>query len=112
VSRSSSALVTASDWRRRKRLGRGTCHKYGKPDHFRRVCPERRLDHPPTPGADRMAVTIGDDGDIIVCVGEEDVYKSVGDGTGSGGGDAGSSWVLDSGRTFHVCPRRDWFDSF
>jgi hypothetical protein len=40
------------------------------------------------------------------------VYESVGDGTGSGSGGASSSWVLDYGCTFHVCPRRDWFDSF
>jgi gag-polypeptide of LTR copia-type/Zinc knuckle len=112
VSGSSSVLVTASDWRRRKRSGRGTCHKCGKPDHFRRDCPERRLNRPPTPRASRTAVAIGDDYDVIVCVGEEDVYESVSGGTGSGSGGAGSSWVLDSGSTFHVCPRRDWFDSF
>jgi hypothetical protein len=40
------------------------------------------------------------------------VYESVGDGTDSGSGGVGSSWVLDSGSTFHICPRRDWFDSF
>jgi gag-polypeptide of LTR copia-type/Zinc knuckle len=38
---SSSAFVTASDWRRWKRSGRDKCHKCGKPDHFRRDCPER-----------------------------------------------------------------------
>jgi hypothetical protein len=57
-------------------------------------------------------IAIGDDGDVIVCVGEEDVYESVGDGTDSGSGGAGSSWVLDSGSTFHVCHRRDLFNSF
>jgi hypothetical protein len=31
---------------------------------------------------------------------------------GNGSGGASSSWVLDFGSTFHVCPRRDWFDSF
>jgi hypothetical protein len=112
VSGSSSALVNASDWRRRKRLSRGTCHKCGKPDHFRRDYPERQLDRPPTPRASRTAVVIGDDGDVIVCVGEDDVYESVCDGTDSGSGDAGSSLVLDSGSTFHVCPQRDLFDSF
>jgi gag-polypeptide of LTR copia-type len=112
VSGSSSVLVTTSDWRRSKRSSRSTCHKYGKPGHFRRDYPERQLDRPPTFGAGRTAVAIGDDGDVIVCVSEEDVYESVGDGMGSGSGGAGSSWVLDSGSTFHVCPRRDWFDSF
>jgi gag-polypeptide of LTR copia-type len=34
VSGSSSSLVTASDWRRWKRSGRGTCYKRGKPGHF------------------------------------------------------------------------------
>jgi hypothetical protein len=55
---------------------------------------------------------IGDDDDVIVCVGEEDVYESVGDGMCSDSGDAGSIWVLDSRSTFHVCHWRDWFDSF
>jgi hypothetical protein len=70
VSGSSSVLVTASDWRRRKRSGRDTCHKCGKPGNFRRVCPERQLDRPPTLGVDHTMVAIGDDGDVIVCVGE------------------------------------------
>jgi gag-polypeptide of LTR copia-type/Zinc knuckle len=48
VSGSSSALMTTSDWRRRKRSGRGTCHKCGKPSHFRRDCPERQLNRPLT----------------------------------------------------------------
>jgi gag-polypeptide of LTR copia-type len=48
VSGSFSVLVTASDWRRRKRSGHGTCHKCGKPGNFRQDCPERRLDRPPT----------------------------------------------------------------
>jgi hypothetical protein len=30
----------------------------------------------------------------------------------NGSGGASSSWVLDFGSIFHVCPRRDWFDSF
>jgi hypothetical protein len=34
---------------------------------------------------------IGDEGDVIVCVGEENVYESVGDRTSSGSGDASSS---------------------
>jgi Zinc knuckle len=38
---SSSAFVTASDWRRRNVLGRSTCHKCGKSGHFRRDCPKR-----------------------------------------------------------------------
>jgi gag-polypeptide of LTR copia-type len=67
VSESSSAIVTALDWRRRKRLGRGTCYKYGKPNHFRQDCPQRRLYCPPTPRADRAAVAIDDDNDVI-CV--------------------------------------------
>jgi hypothetical protein len=33
----------------------------------------------------------GDDNDVIVCVSEEDVYDSVGDGMCSGNGGAGSS---------------------
>jgi hypothetical protein len=41
VSGSSSAFVTASDWRRRKRSSHGTCLKCGKPDHFRWDCSER-----------------------------------------------------------------------
>jgi hypothetical protein len=93
VSGSSSALVIASDWRRRKRSGRSTCHKYGKSDHFRWDYPERQLDRPPTPEAGLTAVMIGDDDDVIVCVGEEDVYEFVGDGTGSGSSGADSSWV-------------------
>jgi hypothetical protein len=40
------------------------------------------------------------------------VYESIGDGTGSGSGGTGSSWMLDFGSTFHVCLRRDWFDFF
>jgi hypothetical protein len=55
---------------------------------------------------------IGDGSDIIMCVSEENVYESVGDVTDNGSGGAGSSWVLDYVSTFHVCPRRDWFDSF
>jgi hypothetical protein len=51
-----------------------------------------------------MAVAIGDDSDVIICVGEEDVYEFVGDGTDNDSDDAGSSWVLDSKSTFHVCP--------
>jgi hypothetical protein len=31
-----------------------------------------------------MVVAIGDDDDVIMYVGEEDVYESVGDGTDSG----------------------------
>jgi hypothetical protein len=30
-----------------------------------------------------MAVAISDDGDVFVCVGDDDVYESIGDGTGS-----------------------------
>jgi hypothetical protein len=30
----------------------------------------------------------------------------------AGNGGAGSSSLLDSGRTFHIYPRRDWFVSF
>jgi hypothetical protein len=74
VSGSSSALVNASDWWRRKRLSCGTCHKCGKPDNFRRDYPKRQLDHPPTPRASHTAVAIGNDGDVIMCVGENDVY--------------------------------------
>jgi hypothetical protein len=91
VSGSSSAFVTVSDWRRRKRSSRDTYHKYGNLGHFRQDYPERRLDCPPTPRAGSTAVAIGDDSDVIVCVGEEDVYESVGDGTGSGSGGADSS---------------------
>jgi hypothetical protein len=40
------------------------------------------------------------------------VYESVSDGTDSGSGGIGSSWVLDSRSTFYVCPQGDWFDSF
>jgi hypothetical protein len=40
------------------------------------------------------------------------MYESVGDMTGSDNGGVGSSSVLDSASTFHVCPRRDLFDSF
>jgi hypothetical protein len=88
VSGSSSMLVTASDWRRRKRSGRGTCHKCDKSGHFRWDCPERRLNRPPTPRASRTTVAIGDDCDVIVCVGEEDVHESVSGRTGSGSGRA------------------------
>jgi hypothetical protein len=42
-----------------------------------------------------MAIVIGDDSDIIVCVDEEYVYESVGDGTSSGSGGVSSSWVLE-----------------
>jgi hypothetical protein len=45
-------------------------------------------------------------------VGHEDVYEFVSDGTDNGSDGAGSSWVLDSGSTFHVYLWRDWFDSF
>jgi hypothetical protein len=102
VSGSSSVLVTASDWQRRKRSGRGTCHKYGKPDQFRRDCPERQLDRPSIPGVGRIVVAIGDDGDVIVCVGEEDVYESVSDGTCSDSGSTDSRWVLNSLSIFYV----------
>jgi hypothetical protein len=47
---------------------------------------------------------IGDDGDVIVCVDEENVYEFVGDEMGSDSGGVGSSWVLDSKSAFHVCP--------
>jgi hypothetical protein len=70
VSRSSSVFVTASDWRRRKRSGSSTCHRCGKPSHFRRDFLERQLDRAPTPGAGYTTVVIGDDSDIIVCAGE------------------------------------------
>jgi hypothetical protein len=49
------------------------------------------LDHPPTPGVGRTTVAIGDDGDVIVCVGEDDLYEFVGDRTSSDSGGAGSS---------------------
>jgi Zinc knuckle len=91
VSGSFSAFVTASDWRRRNVLGHSTCHKCGKPGHFRRDCPKRQLDRRPTPESSRTTVVIGDDGDVIVCVDEEDVYESVGDEMDSGSGGAGSS---------------------
>jgi hypothetical protein len=55
---------------------------------------------------------IGDDGDVIVCVDEENVYDFVGDWMGSGNDGVGSSWVLDSRSAFYVCPWRDLFDSF
>jgi hypothetical protein len=45
----------------------------------------------PTPGVGRITVAISDDGDVIVCVGEEDVYESVGDVTDSVSGGADSS---------------------
>jgi hypothetical protein len=40
------------------------------------------------------------------------VYASIGDKMGSDSNDIDSSWVLDIRSTFHVCPRRDWFDFF
>jgi hypothetical protein len=43
----------------------------------------------------------------FVCVDEDDVYESVGDGMCSGNGDADSRYVLDSESIFHVCPRRN-----
>jgi hypothetical protein len=49
-----------------------------------------------------MTVVIGDDDDVIVCVGEVDVYKSIGDKTCSGSNGVGRSWVLDFGSTFHI----------
>jgi hypothetical protein len=55
---------------------------------------------------------ISEDDDVTVCMGEKDVYESVSGGMCNGSNDVGSSWVLDSGSTFHVCPQRDWFDSF
>jgi hypothetical protein len=62
-------------------LGRHTCHKYGKPGHFQWDCPDRQLYHLPTPRDGCTTVVIDDDGDVIVCVSEEDVYDSVSDGT-------------------------------
>jgi hypothetical protein len=55
---------------------------------------------------------IGDDGDVIMRVGEEDVYDSFGDRTGNCNSGVGSSLMLYSGSTFHVYPRRDQFYSF
>lgn len=95
--------MTASEWRRQKKFGRGTCHKYGKPGHFRRNCPKLQLDRPPTPRSDRMAVAVSHDGDVIVCIGEGDVYEVVGDGAGSGSSGVCGSWVIDYGTTFHIC---------
>jgi hypothetical protein len=36
------------------------------------------LDHLLTPRAGRMAVVTGNDGDVIVCTSEKDVYETVG----------------------------------
>jgi hypothetical protein len=48
-----------------------------------------------------MAVAIGDDGDVIVCVWMRRMCMSL-----LVMGRAGSSSLLDSGRAFHIYPRR------
>ena len=30
----------------------------------------------------------------------------------SGGGKFSERWLLDSGCTYHMCPRREWFDTY
>jgi hypothetical protein len=47
-----------------------------------------------------------------MCMGDEDMYEFIDDGMYSGSSGADSSWVLDFGSTFHICPRKDWFDFF
>jgi Zinc knuckle len=91
VSRSSSMFVTASDWQRWKRSGSDTYHKCDNPGHFRRDCPERQLDSPPTPASGHTMVALGDDSDVIVCISEEDAYESVSDGTCNGSDGTDSS---------------------
>jgi hypothetical protein len=112
VSESPNALVLELDRRRWKKLGCDTCHKSKcyKLGHFQRDYPERQLDRPPTLRVSRTTVAIGDDSDIIVCMSEKDMHETVGVEIYSYSSDAGSSWVLDSGSTFHIYPQRYWFD--
>lgn len=109
VSGSSSALVMELDVQRQNKSGRKVCHKCGKPNHFRRDCPERRLSRPSTPENSSAAIAMDEDIYVLVCFGMDDMVEAVGDGTCSDG--ACKSWVIDSSSTFHVCPRRDWFYS-
>jgi hypothetical protein len=44
-----------------------------------------------------------------MCMNDEDVYETVGDGTHNSSGGAGSSNVLDFGSIFHIC---HWSDLF
>src|SRR3954466_7974382 len=86
----------------------GNCYYCKKPGHFKRDCLKReealkkagkRSDGASTSGKSEQAGVV-----------EEDLCEVL--TAQSGQGKLSDVWLLDSGATYHMCPRREWFSTY
>src|SRR4051812_46895009 len=86
----------------------GNCYYCKKPGHFKRDCLKRqkalkkagkRSDGASTSGKSKQAGVV-----------EEDLCEVL--TAHSGQGKLSDVWLLDSGATYHMCPRREWFSTY
>ncbi|KAK9674093.1 hypothetical protein RND81_12G210800 [Saponaria officinalis] len=76
------------------------CFYYGELGHIQTMCPKAKKDLKElkkTRGIGVLAMAEVDDGELLMVHGEKEPEKS---------------WVLDSGTSYHICRRRDWFSSY
>ncbi|GKV50375.1 hypothetical protein SLEP1_g57082 [Rubroshorea leprosula] len=85
--------------RSKSRAKHARCYECNETGHFKKNCPKLK---------EKKAEKSGD-ANIASCsdnLDDEDCVLSV--STNS----SGEEWILDSGCSFHVCPRRDWFETY
>ena len=75
------------------------CYHCREPGHFRSKCPELKNKSQATVVESKQNKSYDSEEDLalISCVESNDLFDS---------------WVLDSGSSFHMSPRRDWFDTY
>ncbi|GKV28505.1 hypothetical protein SLEP1_g37549 [Rubroshorea leprosula] len=84
---------------KKKRAKHARCYECNETGHFKKNCPKLK---------EKKAEKSGD-ANIASCsdnLDDEDCVLSI--STNS----SGEEWILDSGCSFHVCQRRDWFETY
>ncbi|GKV29673.1 hypothetical protein SLEP1_g59547 [Rubroshorea leprosula] len=85
--------------RSKSRAKHARCYECNETRHFKKNCPKLK----------KKKVEKSGDANIASCsdhLDDEDCVLSI--STNS----SGEAWILDLGCSFHVCPRRDWFETY